>query len=243
MIIRNIFIFIFFVSFLHAETEFNLRQKELINVRNMVQHEESISRAYEEYIINNYKFPTISELESTIGNVDISILGITKIPTLTAGLTVLSYALDNTILDSEIIELYKSNSLRKRTYFLKSDAKIHFILEDPFAKHLYDLLKNTSLGISTCPLFTLSILTPITCIKDNHLYIKMTNKLTNGALKLDFLMNYHIDKFKTGPIIITSDTSLHTTEDEFNSIPKGAVLYDINGSKYIKTTTSIEILK
>ncbi len=33
------------------------------------------------------------------------------------------------------------------------------------------------------------------------------------------------------------------TEDEFDSIPKGALLYDINGVKYLKTLDGIEVLK
>lgn len=55
-------------------------------------------------------------------------------------------------------------------------------------------------------------------------------------------MAYHIDNFKKGPIVITSDTSLHS-ETEFNSIPRGALLIDRTGLRYVKTTSSIEALQ
>jgi hypothetical protein len=56
-------------------------------------------------------------------------------------------------------------------------------------------------------------------------------------------MYYAIEKFNSGPIIITKDTSLHITSDEFDFIPRGALLYDTEAIKYIKTTTSIEVVK
>ena len=55
-------------------------------------------------------------------------------------------------------------------------------------------------------------------------------------------MNYHIDNFTAGPIVITDNISLHTS-DEFKSIPKGALLIDTTGVRYVKTTIGIEALK
>lgn len=77
--------------------------------------------------------------------------------------------------------------------------------------------------------------------KNNHIYIDVENLASDVPNK--YLMAYHIDKFKTGPIIITDDTSKHITESAFDSISKGALLYDTNGVKYIKTLDGIEVLK
>jgi predicted GNAT family N-acyltransferase len=53
-------------------------------------------------------------------------------------------------------------------------------------------------------------------------------------------MYFYKENFKKGPIIITSDRTLQTTNAEFDFIPKGAVLYDEDGIKYVKTSTGIE---
>lgn len=55
-------------------------------------------------------------------------------------------------------------------------------------------------------------------------------------------MYYHKSRFKKGPIIITSDEALHSNI-EFTFIPRGALLYDENGTKYVKTLNSIELLR
>jgi hypothetical protein len=52
-------------------------------------------------------------------------------------------------------------------------------------------------------------------------------------------MCYHIDKFETGPIIISTISA----NNIFKSIPKGVLIYDSTGKKYIKTTLGIEVIK
>ena len=224
---------------------FEQRQKILQDIRTIVQYEESIARAYEEYILNNYDIPddmTLLYTDIYLGaKSDFLKLFSTNnislyINDFTIDKTKISYALKETLLgDFEIKKLYESNTFRKRTYL--KNGEINFVLEDSFAKHLYDLIvENNSKLINPCT----SIYPNKNCILNNHIYIKPT--YAGGVLDKS-LMYYHIDKFKTGPIIITDDTSKYSTESEFSSISKGAILYDINGVKYVKTISAIELLK
>ena len=242
--IRNLFLLIFSFHIIYADLlDFDTRQIALQDIKKVVQSEESIARAYEQYILDNYNIPSsISVLYTLTGDYlgkQVDFLSLienfnTNFNSFALSNNSLSYALKSTLSnDSALKELYESNTFRKKTYVRNS--KIYFILEDAFAKHLFDLIQQKGSGLGTC-----SGLANISCIKDNHIYIKPT--YTTGVIT-DFLMNYHIDKFKTGPIIITSNTAYHITKTEFNSIPKGALLYDTTGAKYVKTTLGIEALK
>lgn len=241
--IRYIFILIFTFNIVFAVdlADFEYRQKILLDVKKVVQDEESIARAYEQYILDNYKIPVnISALytSSYLGLSTDFLDGIsnfsTNFNTFNLGENYISYGLKDTLtVDTRITSLYESNTFRKRTYYRNN--KIYIVLEDYFAKHLYDLIEQNGSGLSTC-----IGLSNIACIKDNHIYIKPTYTLNEIT---DFLISYHIDKFKTGPIIITSNTALHITRREFDSIPKGAILYDTTGAKFVKTNSGIEGLK
>jgi hypothetical protein len=245
--IKNLFLLIFLFYTLNAAelTDFDTRQIALQDIKKVVQSEESIARAYEQYILDKYDIPSdISVLYTTTGDYlgkKVDFLALienfdTNFNSFTLSNDSLSYALRNTLSsDSGLKELYQGNTFRKKTYFRNN--KIYFILEDPFAKHLYDLIKQEGSALVNPCVFT----SPgKSCIYNNHVYVKPT--YTSGLIT-DFLMNYHIDKFKTGPIIITSNTAYHITKTEFNAIPKGALLYDTTGAKYVKTTLGIEALK
>ncbi len=247
---KIIFIFLFSINLIFALdlNDFNDRKGILEDIKKVVQNEESIAKAYERYILENYAIPTninslytttylgtstsfLSSISNFSSNFNSFILSQNKI----------SYSLKDVLKnDSDIKILYESTTFRKRTYFRNNE--IHFILEDVFAKHLYDLMKLSNASIDNCP--TVVFTTPVNCKENNHIYIDLTKKLDAGLIVPNtYLMSYHIDKFKTGPIIITDDKSKHITEDEFNSIPKGALLYDIKGVKYLKTLNGIEVLK
>lgn len=227
-------------NFLQSET-FQERQNILLDIKNIVQYEESLSRAYEQYIIDNYRLPSsISNITTLIGG-DITAFVLTidsqvNTTVLTSGLPKINYALgSNLITDSNFTSLYESDTFRKKTY-VRNNA-VYFILEDSFAKHLFDLIKlNSGNEIKIC----VSTNTDKVCIKDSQIYINPT--YTSGEVS-GYIMSYRIDKFKTGPIIVTNDTSKYISEDVFSSIPRGALIYDIKGVKYVKTLISIEALK
>lgn len=247
---KIIFIFLFSINFIFALdlNDFTDRQKILQDIKKVVQNEESIAKAYERYILENYGIPTNINLLYTTNYLGTSASFLSSISDFSSNFNSfslsqnkISYALkDGLKNDSDIKTLYESTTFRKRTYFRNNE--IHFILEDVFAKHLYDLMKLSNASIDNCP--TVVFTTPVTCKENNHIYIDLTKKLDAGLIVPNtYLISYHVDKFKTGPIIITDDTSKHITEDEFDSIPKGALLYDINGVKYLKTLDGIEVLK
>ena len=232
---KIVFLFFIFIniSFALEVVNFVDRQKVLQDVKSIILYEESIARAYEEYILTKYAIPILVQIKVLIGDVPTTVSGLASTLSLDSSLTKISYGLSSDLEDSSIKALYESSTFRKRTYF--RNDKINFILEDEFAKHLYDLIKEKGSGLGVC-----AGVANADCINNNHVYIKPT--YTSGAIT-GFLINYHIDKFKTGPIIVTSDTSKHITEEEFDSIPKGALIYDITGIKYLKTTSGIEVLK
>lgn len=241
--IRNLFILIFTINILSAAdlTNFDTRQVVLQDIKKIVQNEELIARAYEKYIIDKYALPstitdlyTINYLGSSVNFLKIITSSPIYFKIFTLGINKISYALKDVLKsdNSGIKALYESNTFRKRTYYLNNE--IHFVLEDAFAKHLFDLIQQTGSGLSVC-----SGLPNINCIKDNHIYIKPTYDLLDIRA---YLMNYHIDNFKTGPIVITNNILLYSS-DEFKSIPKGAAIIDTDGRRYVKTTSGIEALK
>lgn len=239
---------ILFVLFLLINSSFALdlanfedRQSALQDVKTIILYEESIAKAYEEYILTNYAIPNLTQIKSLIGDITTTISGITTTLNLNGTLMKVSYGLNNDLkADSSIKALYESNTYRKRTY-VRND-EVNFILEDEFAKHLYDLIKQNGGAIQDCP--TIVFTTAVNCKENNHIFIQLTKKLDGLEVVPDtYLIAYHIDKFKTGPIIITNDTSKHITQSAFDSIPKGALLYDTDGVKYVKTIDGIEVLK
>jgi hypothetical protein len=219
-------------NFSYADLDdFDTRQTVIKKIKQMIQKEESIVRAYESYIQTNYSLPSsVDDLinDTYLGasfskNVDATYFNNLSTSSI--------YSIkDNLKDDSYLKSLYESNTFRKMTYYRNS--VINFLFEDDFTKHIYSLIKSQSGPIVDCTTIGTKY-----CKEDSHIKIYDTTTRTN------LLMNYHIDKFITGPIIISNNTSLHITSDEFNSIPSGALLYDTDGIKYIKTSTSIEELK
>ena len=227
------------ISFSFDLNNFEDRQKVLLDVKSIILYEELIAKAYEEYILTNYDIPNLNQIKSLVGNLETAVTGVTTTLTLDGTLTKISYGISEDVkADSSIKALYESNTFRKRTYF-RGD-KINFILEDEFAKHLYDLIKQNG-AINNCP--NSAFTTPINCKENNHIYIQVTKKLDGTDYVPDtYLMVYHIDKFKTGPIVITNVITDYT-KSEFESIPKGALIYDTDGIKYVKTLNGIKVLK
>ena len=270
MMIKNIFILIIFITFSKA-LSFEETQSILKDIRKIVQYEESVARAYENYILEYYKIPSsISDLNlPTLSDIENDFNEIT----LLSENTRLSYALKSNLKDSKeadikrINALYDSNTYRNRTYVRNSI--VYFRFEDDFAKHLYDLLDNTTdKEIATCPavIDEINEYDPaINCTKDynladgqideesvryKHIYLGVTKieevKDEDGnsigySYPSEYLIAYRSDKFKTGPIVITANED-DWGEVEFDTIPNGALLFDTEGIKYVKTTDSIEKL-
>ncbi len=232
-----------FTILLADSADFSNRQKIVLDIKQVIQKEEEIARSFEKYILTNYSLPanitalytidylgTSDDFTSSISNFADNFKAF-----ILSGNS-LSYTMKDTLKnDSGYSSLYEGDTFRKRTYY--RNKRVYLVLEDVFAKHLYDIIRQKGSGLSIC----LSSFTPdVSCIYNNHIYIKPT--YSAGKIST-FLMSYHVDKFRTGPIIVTDNTTLHLTENEFKSIPRGALIYDIKGAKYIKTNLGIEVLK
>ncbi|WP_121627692.1 hypothetical protein [Poseidonibacter antarcticus] len=283
--IKDIFILILFITFSKA-LSFEETQSKLKDIRKIVQYEESVARAYENYILEEYKIPSsISDLNlPTLSDIENDFNEIT----LLSENTKLSYALksnedeeDNEDEEANkdenrINALYDSNTYRKRTY-VRNDS-VYFRFEDDFAKHLYDLLQDKEL--EKCEESENTYDPAINCTKDynladgqsnenivryKHIYLGVTKieevevkdkdgNSTGYSYPSEYLIAYRSDKFKTGPIVIASkdyyekdleeedEEAEYWTEPEFDTIPNGALLFDTDGLKYVKTTDSIEKL-
>jgi len=228
---------------------FSDKQQLLVIVKEMIQAEESIARAYESYIINEKKIPEDYNSLLTEDYLGTNFKSIPEISNFSFDFKKeLTSRVVNTSLESDTsaLRIYESDLFRKKTYYtnnattdVKSDDTIVFKLEDEFVNHLYFLSSTAGFDLIECG----SLPKKKYCWNkesddENVIYIYTDDTQT------DLLMYYSIDKFKTGPIIITSDTSLHvTSEEEFSSIPKGALLYDTDAVKYIKTSDSLEAVK
>lgn len=230
--------FLVFIFLKAEDSEFIEKQKLLLKVKTIIQEEESIARAYENFIINEKKLPlTFSELITddylgttfSLTSFDASVPSVDNF----RYRKTISNRLKDTTLedDTSIKSLYESDLFRKKTYYY-DDETIAIKLEDDFANHLYFLSSTGGFNLIECGV------TPKKkyCTQDDDIYIYEEDAQTN------LLMYYAIDNFKMGPIIITTDTSLYASE-EFNYIPRGALLYDTDTVKYIKTTDSIEVIK
>lgn len=237
--IKIVTIFFIFLSSIFAEnsTEFKQRQEILQKVKNYIVKEELIAKAYQQYILDKYTVPELSNLYSSdyLGvetdfsdGIDTNLfndLSLTKLE--------YSYGLKEILKDdSNIKNIYESDIFRKNTLF--ANGKLYIYLDDEFVRHLYHLIsRQTSNILADCDDSTKTKY----CKKDNHIFIYDDNNETN------LLIWYHIDKFKTGPYMITKDISTYLTNEEFSYIPKGVIMYDDDGTKYIKTSTSIEKIR
>lgn len=237
--IKKLLLFLFFFnifSFAEDFSTFENRQKILQKIRTIIVQEESIARAYESYLLKNLKIPTFSDLTTSdylgIETKFLKDFDTTNFNSFTLNDLTLNYAFKSTDIknDEDLKKLYESDTFRNRTYF--QNNLIYFTFENEFAKHIYFLIKRQNSPILDCT----NVSSKRYCTKDNHIYIYSDD--TKSVL----LMYYHKEKYKTGPFIITNNTTLYSNM-EFSTIPKAIVLYDTDGKKYIKTTSEIKALK
>ncbi|UTJ06660.1 hypothetical protein [Arcobacter roscoffensis] len=247
---KYILVLFFIINFLQANSDFFEQRKILVDkVKRIIQQEEAIARAYERYIINEMKYPTsISQLKTD------EYLGSSFKSSFDSGDELLfeDYVLDNTgklnfnyrlrtsnsNIDTSIRALYRSANYRENTFVY--DNKVIIRLNDSYAKTLHTLMQMQSKAINACSDTTIKY-----CLKDNHIYIfNSTDKFeNNGNIKLDnLLMFFYIENFKTGPIIITDDRTLHDSEEFLNLVP-GTQLIDFKNEKYLKTYDDIRRLQ
>lgn len=215
------------------------KQITLQKIKDLIKKEEFVAKAYETYIVNTKSIPqSINNLLTSdyLGVNFFSDYDADYFLAMSVDNGKISYSLNEFLKKEEnknFKDLYESNTFRDRTFY--QDGKIYFYLEDSFAKHLnFLILEQSKSPIISCD----DSLSKKYCMKDNHIYIYNSNTKNDSTL----LMYYHQDKFRNGPIMITKDISLHSSK-EFTYIQKGTILFDIDGVKYIKTATTVSLLK
>lgn len=240
---KIVLILIVFISFLYSEetdfTGFNERQVILDKIKDVIKKEELVVKAYERYILDTKSLPeSIDDLLTSdyLGTDFFDAYDTDNFSSIDFSDGKLTYALKETLTqDEKIKEIYESNTFRDRTFF--KDSSIFFLIEDDFAKHLnYLILEQNKSPIISCE----DSSSKKYCLRDtNHIYIYSSDTVKDDST---LLMYYHQDKFKSGPIMITKDISLHSNK-EFTYLRKGTIMYDSDATKYIKTPTSIQVLK
>ncbi|MDY0327622.1 MAG: hypothetical protein RBR07_05185 [Arcobacteraceae bacterium] len=233
--IKYLYILILITTIVYADlNDFGTRQDVLQQIKQIILDEESIANAYERYIIKNYNIPssiTTLKTDDYLGTT-FGVLDNTYFNNFVLSTQSINYRLkENLSADINLKSLYESNTFREKTFFY--NGKIYFKIEDDLAKNIFTLVTTQGSGLNNCT----DIPKRQYCIKDNHIYMFTTN--AQNVL----IMYYYIEKFKTGPLVISNDTSLYDTRNEFKHLPFGILMYDLDGVKYIKTSTSLEKVK
>ncbi len=243
---RKIFLLFIFICQLFATSNFETKQEKIAKVKKQIQKEELIARAYEDYILHKkfgdregtnmpyYEKPkNINDLASylpanTLSNTDTNMFKNFKLGTSQSPL-----ALEYSLKDNTFQDIYKSNTYRRRTFVNKRQGTVFIKLKDPFAKNLLYLLNNTIKGdICQCDeqnRLRWEGIRNVYCFKNNIFYIYSK---TSSRLFKKLLINYHKDRFTTGPIIINKDyftNSTYQAREEFAHLPEGVIIYDTDG--------------
>jgi hypothetical protein len=236
-------ILLFFTLFLYSqESEFDgfeQRQVVLEKLKEVIKKEEMVVKAYERYILNTKSIPnSINDLLTNdyLGADFFDEYDTTNYSLIDFYDGKLTYALKEPLRNVESIKkLYESDTFRNRTFHRES--RVFFLIEDDFAKHLnYLILEQNKSPIINCD----EVLSKRYCIRDiNHIYIYTSDTVKDDST---LLMYYHQDRFRSGPMMITKDISLHSNK-AFTHVRKGTIMYDSDGTKYIKTLTSVQVLK
>ena len=110
-----------FFLFIYAgeKSDFETGQNALSNIKKIIQSEESIARAYEQYLLNEKKIPSISDLKTSGYLLSSFLNGDTNFFnkfTLGAKKSI-SYALKDILKDDiGFKELYEADTFRKKTF-------------------------------------------------------------------------------------------------------------------------------
>lgn len=234
---KLILITLFFIKTLFS-AEFDLnkfedRQDVIEDIRALIVYEEKLAVNYEKFILNNFKKPLIKDLTESIEP-----LNLKKLTPIDLTFTNDKFNLRiPTTIPLELQDLYKSNKYRNRTYIY--DTSVSFTMEDEFARHILGLINyNNKSEIQNCPSGD-STANMKVCKYNNHFYFTVTKTVSD--LPTEYVMAYYMGNFKVGPIAFES--TLPFSNDIFKNIPFGAILYDFDGQRYIKTKNGLQTLQ
>lgn len=238
---RNLIILsLFLINIFSAEldlSKFEDKQVAIEDIKTLILYEEKLAVAYEKFLIDNFKKPSKTELEGLVDSLTLKSLTLKEL----SFDDKLNNRLPDAIIKNDLFDMYKKNTYRSNTYYY--DGNIYFIFKNDLASHLFSLIKYNNGEIKDCPSLDSSgnwTGTKRNCKYNNHIFIDLTKIIDSNPN--EYNMGYFIENFKTGPIVFDS-TKLLLTDNIFQNIPIGAILYDFDENKYIKTKYGIKVLK
>lgn len=232
--IKLIFIMISFFSFLNADDSLALKQQNALYVQNMISIEEKIAEKFEEYILSEFKIPTLTDLitDDYLGSnfslrnkmgLEISFENTSELK--------IKYAVTKKV-EPYVTQLYNRDLYRNRTsvYYDSdtiSNSYIQINFQSKVAKNIFNILK--------------------TNIIEKNCVSTLENKYCNNNLKTIRWYNsssrwieYNKEEFENGNITVKDTTTLY--DSKLDSLAIGSYIFVQNGAKYIKLIDN-QILK
>lgn len=245
-IFYKILIFLLIFSFSsYAQDTLKQRQDQVLQIKDIIQKEESLAFAYELFIKENLHIP--NSIDSLIHDKYVGV----AFPKEFTGVQIdkyndyaffaddarLTFRLKDNLSDEKLRDLYLSNTYRQKTFAYEKDSLKYIGIQiyDEHIKNLYSMLITQTFKILSACGDDPANRTSRYCIKDDDI---MVYDITSDPD--DLLMYYNRYSYKKGPYIIKNQPELFNTLLEFKAIPKGAIVYDFDGNKYIKTSTLIQ---
>lgn len=226
---KTLSLLLFSFSILFAQDILNVKI-DVLKLQKIIIQEEKLSYMYEQYLLNEYKYPTISNLQTqeylgehyykkNIFGEDIDFFDNTKAQ--------IKYAIKKDVKDYMHL-LYKRDIYREYTSVFVSfneqnvdanNSYIQIILNSKKAKNIFNILKTDFIN-KNC----LGDIENEYCIYDEN-SIRWYNNDKN-------YIEYNLEEFNNGNIFIEKESQLSDTKLDDLSI--GSFVYTKNGNKYYK---------
>jgi hypothetical protein len=239
---------IFSLSILFSSEISLLKQQNVLYIQNIIKIEEKIAKEYEQYLLNEYKEPSLSDLKvdkylgfnfSFMNNLgpDRILKSIAESPDTIK----LNYAITKTYHESKELESYK-NALYKRALYRKQtsvyddiDPDNSFVsieLISKKAKNIFAILSNTDSKRNSIQLECKNTLKNTYCIdKRNTNRIRWYNEDNHW-------IEYDLEQFTNGNILVSNEIMFLDNAIKVDQ-KVGTFIHIINDSKYIKIKNSV----
>ena len=234
--ISKILFLSFLLLYLNASDSLVIKQQNALYIQNMIEIEENISEKFEEYLLTEFKIPTLENLISNeyLGS-NFSIknkMGSNIAFENTSNLQI-KYAVTNDV-ELYVKQIYNRDLYRERTsvYYdsnTLSNSYVSILLKSDEAKNIFNILKSGAVIAKICS----DSLVNSFCNKNSKL-IRWYNSDSNW-------IEYSKKDYNNGNVTVKYKTMLSDTK--LNTLPVGTYVFVQNGSKYIKLIGDGKILK
>ena len=234
---RGFLISLIFSVVIFANDSLVVTQQNVLNIQNMIKQEEKIAQAYEKYLLDELKIPTMNDL-TTDKYLGSNFSLVNKFSDETIGFKSalnlqIKYALKNDTQESYMKELYNRDLYRLYTSAFEGSAYVNshttIVLQSKKAKTIYNILKASNTIQKEC----VGALSNTYC-KKNEATIRWYDDASNW-------IEYDMENFENSNITVSSTIVLHNTK--LNNLPTGVYIFVNNGFKYIKLFSSIALVE